>query len=142
MDQHIFVFGTLKSGFPNYHYNQARQIDARFATAQAYPFYLVGPRFMPWLIDDPGQGLVVQGEVYRADNNQLQLMDQLEQVGQPGGYQRKMITVKNLDSGELEKVFAYLKPAAQLNPALIKLGPLSVYLPEHARLYSSRRRRP
>lgn len=139
MNQHIFVFGTLKSGCPNFHYNQARRVDARFATAQAYPFYLVGPRYIPWLIEDPGQGLAVHGEVYQADNLHLQLMDELEEIGQPGGYQRKRITVKNLDSGKQLKVFAYLKQPAQLNPALIKLGPLSVYLPEHAQLYSSRR---
>ncbi len=140
MQQNIFVFGTLTNGFPKFHYNQARQIDASFATAQPYPFYLVGPRYMPWLIEDPGQGLIVQGEVYQADNKQLLLMDQLEQVGEPGGYQRRLITVKNLDSGKLLKVFAYLKQPAQLNPALIKLGPLSNYLPEHAELYRTRSR--
>ena len=40
---------------------------------------------------------------------------------------RQFINVKNLDSGRLSKVFAYMKQPQQLNPAQIKIGPLAEY---------------
>ncbi len=135
MQQLIFVFGTLKRDYPNFHYNQAQQVSAPFATARPYPLYLVGPCYVPWMIDQPGRGLIVRGEVYEADSKHLKLMDQLEEVDQPYGYQRKIITVKNLDNGKLSKVFAYMKRPQQLDPAQIRIGPLAEYQPEHARLY-------
>jgi gamma-glutamylaminecyclotransferase len=44
MASRVFVFGTLKQGFPNFHINRGRRVAGEFATGLAYPLYLVGER--------------------------------------------------------------------------------------------------
>jgi gamma-glutamylaminecyclotransferase len=133
----IFVFGTLKQGFPNFSLNTGALVDADCKTRQPYPFYLVGERYSPWLINDPGKGSSVSGEVYRVTEQQIIGMDQLERTDQANGYRREMITVKTADQKML-KTFCYLKQPDQLQKAEIRLGPLSVYRHQHAAMYQSR----
>jgi gamma-glutamylaminecyclotransferase len=52
----VFVFGTLKQDFPNFHANRGVRVPGNYITAQRFPFYLVGERYSPWLIDQPGLG--------------------------------------------------------------------------------------
>ncbi len=47
----VFVFGTLKAGFPNSGTNTGRREPGEFSTALAFPFYLVGERHSPWLLN-------------------------------------------------------------------------------------------
>jgi len=90
----IFVFGTLKEGFPNFPTNRGRRVPGRFRTEMAFPLYLVGDRHAPWMLDSPNSGLNVTGEVYEVDEDALRLMDVLERVHEPDGYIRKLILVK------------------------------------------------
>ena len=55
MSHRVFVFGTLKEGFPNFATNRGRRIAGGFVTVQRYPLYLVGERFSPWLLDAAGR---------------------------------------------------------------------------------------
>ncbi|MBY4678957.1 gamma-glutamylcyclotransferase family protein [Marinobacterium arenosum] len=134
----IFVFGTLQQGYPNFASNRGRRIGGSFHTRERLPLYLVGERHSPWLIDQPGVGFQVHGQLFRVDAPALQAMDLLERIDQPDGYRRKMIEVVDPSSGSVEAVFAYLKPAGQLDPVQIQLGPLSRYELGHAALYRSR----
>ena len=136
-DALLFVFGTLKKGFPNFHLNRARLIEARCKTQLAYPLYLVGSRYSPWLIDEPGKGDKVEGELYQVSPQQLAAMDQLERIERSDGYRRQIIQVCTRDNRQWE-AFCYLKPPAQLIDAEIRLGPLAHYSPAHAALYRSR----
>ncbi len=47
----VFVFGTLKQGFPNFATNRGCRVSetetGRYRTQQRYPLYLVGPRHSP-----------------------------------------------------------------------------------------------
>lgn len=57
MSQHVFVFGTLKKGFP-LHERGLR--DAMFlgsySTRACFPLVIAGPRFAPMMFNEPGVG--------------------------------------------------------------------------------------
>lgn len=143
----VFVFGTLKQGFPNFATNRGRRVSeteaGRYRTQLRYPLYLVGPRHSPWLLDAPGQGAQVQGELYAVSAEVLADMDRLERVQAPDGYVRQRIVVEPVaDDGSAcglaREAFVYLKRAEQLDPAEIRLGPLAEYHAGHAALYRPR----
>ena len=64
----IFVYGTLKEGFCNFHVNQGRRVDGDYVTVQAHALYIVGPRRLPWLVPQPGQGGPVVGQLFEVDD--------------------------------------------------------------------------
>jgi len=137
----VFVFGTLKSGFPNHHVNQGEQLPGHFVTRSPYPLYLVGARHSPWLIDDPGAGFRVRGELYRIDPEGLQRMDQLERISEADGYRRRNIELIDEHSGNSLNAAVYLKPREQflaLPATAIRCGPHAEYTPDLAALYRPR----
>lgn len=50
----VFVFGTLKEGFPNFAVNTGIRLSGNFETEDLYPLYLVGERHSPWLVLNAG----------------------------------------------------------------------------------------
>jgi gamma-glutamylaminecyclotransferase len=136
----VFVFGTLKEGFPNFRRNHGVRLPGEFVTEQRLPLYLVGERHSPWLINSPGQGHQVAGQVFQVDHAALDQMDDLERINEPDGYRRLSISVvaRDSSSGVSSLVFAYLKPPEQLSLSSVRLGPLAEYTLEHAALYQSR----
>ncbi len=138
MPHSVFVFGTLKQGFPNFRLNGGNRIPGCFYTVERHLLYLVGERHSPWMIDSSGHGEYVVGEVYSVDELQLEAMDQLERIDETDGYRRTKIWVKRMDSCHREAAFAYLKPIKQLSSHHIQLGPLTEYTLEHTVLYRQR----
>jgi gamma-glutamylaminecyclotransferase len=136
----VFVFGTLKEGFPNFATNRGTRVPGRFKTRQPLPLYLVGDRHVPWLLDAPGQGLQVGGQVFEVDADTLAAMDRLERITEPDGYRRVWIEVVDDTPGALppDLVHAYLKPPQHLQADLPRLGPLDEYTLAHAALYRPR----
>ena len=136
----VFVFGTLKEGFPNFAVNRGRRVGTVFRTLDRRPLLLVGERHVPWLIDSPGLGERVAGELYEVDAAALAAMDELEGVGQPDGYHRKALRVQAATAGDDTVVLAqvYMKHAEQVVEADVKLGPLAEYTPAHANRYRRR----
>ena len=92
---------------------------------------------MPWMIDAPGSGERVAGEVYEVDAAALAAMDELEGVGRPDGYHRKALQVQAAD-GTVTLAQVYMKHAHQVVPADVRTGPLAEYTLEHAALYRKR----
>ena len=137
--QLVFVFGTLKRDFPNHHHNLGKLLLGRCWTVEQFPLYLVGERNSPWLIDLPGEGEQVHGEVYCVDTAALASMDRLERVDQEDGYRRKTIRVFD-QAGQEREAEAYLKPPSQLDPTAVQDGPFGRYTLEHASRYVSRTR--
>jgi len=138
----VFVFGTLKEGFPNFHVNRGTRVSGNFVTVQPYPLYLIGERRSPWMLDQPGTGHNVCGQVFDVDDAALAQMDALERVGEPDGYRRVRIEVAVADrAGDATlEVFAYLKEPAEFTAvAGDATGPLAEYTHEHAALYRTRR---
>jgi len=136
----VFVFGTLKQGFPNFATNRGHRMTGEYQTCERLPLYLVGERFSPWLVDQPGEGLQVAGQVFEVDAETLALMDRLERTDAPDGYVRQTLEVqeRGVPGAPVLAVQAYLKPAAQMAQAVIRQGPLAEYTLEHAALYRSR----
>lgn len=136
MAYRVFVFGTLKEGFPNFAVNKGARVPGAFRTVDRFPLYLVGDRHVPWMLDLRGEGERVVGEVYEVDDAALAAMDQLERVSEPDGYRRVAIRVQG--DGAPFEVFAYLKFASRLVGSEVRLGPIEEYTHDHARLYRSR----
>ena len=140
MSHLIFVFGTLKQGFPNFSRNQALRVAGEFVTLRRFPLYLVGERCSPWLVNSPGQGQQVTGQLFRADPIALAHMDALERVAEADGYRRLAITVVRLGDALASRLeaLAYFKTPGQFKLADARHGPLAAYTAEHAALYRSR----
>ena len=136
----VFVFGTLKEGFPNFATNRGTRVPGVFITKERYPLYLVGERHSPWLIDSPGNGEQISGQVFEVDQATLDAMDKLERIAEPDGYRRVVLAVESgdvINSRRLD-ANAYLKQARHLVASEIRLGPFSEYTLEHAALYRPR----
>src|ERR1700752_159350 len=101
MEHLVFVFGTLKEGFPNFATNRGVRVAGSFRTCAAYPLYLVGERHVPWLINTPGTGVRVSGEIFRVDGAALAAMDKLERVSEADGYSRVVLEIEGGDSSGL-----------------------------------------
>ncbi|MDJ0778722.1 MAG: gamma-glutamylcyclotransferase family protein [Gammaproteobacteria bacterium] len=136
----VFVFGTLKSGFPNAASNQGRRLPGDFRTSENWRLYLVGERHSPWLVSSPGEGLPVRGQLFAVDAAALAVMDRLERVQLADGYRRIEIrVVAETDAREYD-AFAYARSPIQLAAASVRSGPFEEYTLEHAALYRPRPR--
>ncbi|MEJ8810381.1 gamma-glutamylcyclotransferase family protein [Variovorax ureilyticus] len=140
MSQSVFVFGTLKEGFPNAAINKGTRVPGDFMTVERYPLYLVGERYSPWLVDAPGEGERIVGQVFEVDEATLAAMDKLERITERDGYRRVMLEVEAPRDVRPETIWvhAYIKPREQFAVADARLGPLKEYTHEHAALYRSR----
>lgn len=140
MQHRVFVFGTLKEGFPNFLSIQGTRVPGTIITQERFPLYLVGQRHSPWLMDVPGEGHRIQGQVFEVDQAALDAMDQLERITEPDGYRRVVLEVasSDVDKPAILHVNVYIKQPECLDPAEIRLGPLAQYTHEHAALYRPR----
>jgi gamma-glutamylcyclotransferase (GGCT)/AIG2-like uncharacterized protein YtfP len=72
----VFVYGTLKRGFPLHGEGLA---DAKFLGAYRpvapYPMVIGGPRFAPMMLHQPGRGVRVSGELYQVSPDQIAKLD-------------------------------------------------------------------
>ncbi len=127
----LFVFGTLKEGFRNHPVNRGIRTPGVFETVQPYPLYIVGERRLPWLLDRPGQGLPVRGEVYTVSDAALQAMDALERVQDPGWYERRVVTLRPLaepaHAMTHRDCWVYFGSEAGFTVAQVHAGPLAEY---------------
>jgi gamma-glutamylaminecyclotransferase len=127
----LFVYGTLKEGFPNHFLNNGQRVAGIFRTRHAFPLYVVRLPHedrAPWLVHLPGEGRQVAGHVFEVDETALPAMDASEEVGLPTGYLRVEI---ELDAGPGEdtplRAHAYMKHADQLPACLDREGPFPEY---------------
>lgn len=107
----IFTYGTLKRGFWNHTLLQdlMRTGDASFIgiyrTTERLPL-VCGPFRVPFLINSPGSGHRVEGEVYAVTNRGLGRTDELEGLSR-GHYVRLPIDVEATDGGGVVAAEAY-----------------------------------
>lgn len=136
----VFVFGTLKEGFPNFGTNAGVRLQGKYETVNPYPLYLVGERNSPWMVNAPGSGVRVIGQLFRVDSNALARMDILERVTEADGYERILIQVRPWGGNPSDgiDVYAYLKDPRQLRGVEVKDGPFAEYSLAQSALYRSR----
>ncbi|XP_028327383.1 gamma-glutamylaminecyclotransferase B-like [Gouania willdenowi] len=93
----VFVYGTLKKGQPNYYRmfdsgNGQAEFLASAVTEQKYPLVIATKYNIPFLLNIPGQGHRVHGEIYKVDERMLSFLDDFEST--PSMYQRHPITLE------------------------------------------------
>ncbi|PKI45721.1 hypothetical protein CRG98_033854 [Punica granatum] len=97
----IFTYGTLKRGFANHKLMQDLLCSndavylGRYSTERSYPL-VCGPYGIPFLINLPGQGHRVSGELYAVSPRGLSRVDDLEGTT-VGYYERLPIRVHCLE---------------------------------------------
>ncbi|XP_030457101.1 putative gamma-glutamylcyclotransferase At3g02910 [Syzygium oleosum] len=142
----IFTYGTLKRGFPN-HPLMEDLIRSRDAvplgprvTRLPHPLVL-GPFGIPFLVNLPGRGHRVRGELFSVSPRGLSRVDELEGIGR-GHYERLPIEVEG-DGGpaEAEAYFAHASFGEGLWRRRGEVG-LSEYTRECAGEYVKRSERP
>lgn len=130
----LFVYGSLKEGFPNFHVNRGRRIPGTYRTARPLPLMLLDG-VLPCLFPRPGEGLPVFGQLFEVDAAALAATDALERVGDPGGYERRLIEVLRADAASPAPVeaFVYVGSEVLVAHAGAHVGPIAEYTLEHSR---------
>lgn len=118
---HVFLYGTLKRSQPNYHWlTNAEHGYAKYicdaVTCEKFPLIIASSFNIPFLLNVPGKGHQIKGEVFEIDEKMLSNLDILEDY--PVLYERevkllKLVATTNDDltkNGEIiEGVTYYLK---------------------------------
>lgn len=131
----VFVYGTLKQGFRNFHVNRGIRVGGDFVTVQAFPLYILGPFGLPWLVYEPGRGEAVCGQVFEVDDAGLAEMDWLERVNDADWYTRRPLEVRPVDGGAPLAAVAYFGSATRVASETVHHGPLAEYTDAHQALY-------
>lgn len=121
----VFVYGTLKRGFPNYHYMAGATFLAEATTVDAYPLVVGGTYFTPYLIPEKGIGNNVNGELWDVPEAMMPALDELEATHLPNGYRRTLIPVMPARGGEPVKAWTYFRERRHIT--LIHTGDLDDY---------------
>ena len=130
----IFVYGSLKEGFPNFHVNRGRRLPGEYMTAEPHPLFLHDGQ-LPCLLPTAGTGLQVRGQVFEVTPEVLDAMDALERVGEAGGYRRieiEVVATATADGRRLS-AFVYVQDPAFLDRPGAHVGPIDEYTLAHAR---------
>ncbi|WP_246675535.1 MULTISPECIES: gamma-glutamylcyclotransferase family protein [unclassified Mesorhizobium] len=113
MMRKLFVFGTLKKGFPLHGegLSEAAFLGA-YRTRERFPMLIAGPRFAPMMFNEPGVGFQVGGELYAVDDRALANLDRIESVGKPGNL-RVLIEAEPVDGGPPVSAYLHEIPASR-----------------------------
>ncbi|KAL6655130.1 hypothetical protein ACP70R_005956 [Stipagrostis hirtigluma subsp. patula] len=137
----VFVYGTLKRGFPNHPLLAASATPFAGAATTAAPASLViGPYSVPFLLPAPSSspGRVVSGELYAASPAALVKLDALEGT-HIGVYELRPLTVVVDGSGEVVQVEAYFAHPSYAEALWRRCGgegaEIGEYTMEHAARY-------
>lgn len=118
----VFVYGTLKRGFHNHGVmvRAGGEFVSSGTTVERYPLVIDG---LPYLLDVPGQGHPVKGEIYRVSSAEgWSMLDRLE--GHPRFYERRLTEIAGAD-GETYAAWVYF--LARADERLASLPPVCAY---------------
>ena len=90
MSTTVFVYGTLKRGGRNHHLLAGQEFLGEARTLPRYRLYDKGP--YPCLVEEPGHGRAVEGELWRVDEPTLARLDRLE--GAPNLFDRRAVSLE------------------------------------------------
>ena len=137
----VFVYGTLKRGFPNFDAGgmQDARFIGRYQSLEPFPLVIGGRWFTPYMIDEPETGHRVRGELFEVTDSLLSRLDAFESVHLPDGYHRRSIRIEAEDNGESRPAWAYLRDRAKIDG--IHTEPLTEYPLDPRYILPSDRRR-
>ncbi len=106
----VFVYGTLKRGFPN-DISEANGFHwlGPFRTIEAFPLVVGGRWFSPYLIAEPDEGHRVLGEVFEVDDQGLRELDRMEGTEVANGYRRIRLAIESEDKSTAFDAWTYVK---------------------------------
>jgi gamma-glutamylaminecyclotransferase len=140
MRHYLFVYGTLKKGFPNHdqYVGSARELG-KYQTIEKYPLVLCGTRYVPCMIHSPGDGHHVEGELYEVDDECLNRIDALERIQDSDGYRRAVIRVSSSGclNQDIKQALAYLMLPEQVTDR--RSNDLKTYRLDEAKKYIPRK---
>ncbi|HWK63961.1 MAG TPA: gamma-glutamylcyclotransferase family protein [Rhizobiaceae bacterium] len=117
MAERILAVGTLKKGFP---LHRQGLLGARYLgdyrTSASYPMLIAGPWYAPMVLNEPGVGQQIRGELYEVEDSALLKLDRLESVGKPGNF-REPVEVEPVAGGPRISAFIYMKSRELARPA-------------------------
>lgn len=106
----IFIYGTLKRGYPNHNqYLKNQKYIGRYRTVDCYPLVIANKWFAPVLIDEIGKGKHIIGELYQVDEEKLKELDRLEHTDHVLGYKRIEISIQNIECDIFSQAYTYAK---------------------------------
>jgi len=132
---HVFVYGTLRRGFPNHGILEDKIVRwaGVGATVQSFPLIVPHDRFctnpgcrfvhrMGVLCDRPGEGVPVEGDLFEVEDSALAAMDRLENYD-PGApeastYLRRTIEVRDPEGRTQEAECYFLADTAAFRALL------------------------
>lgn len=110
----VFVYGSLKRHQPNYEAWLANPekgeavFHAQGQTVQPFPLIVASRYNIPYLLDAPGLGKRVQGEVFNVDDVMLKNLDVMEDV--PAFYSRHLVPIELTDQRSVIDCWLYALP--------------------------------
>ena len=131
----VFVFGTLKQGYCNFHINRGQRVGVDHVTVERYPLYILGDENLPWLLPAAGQGHPVVGQLFEVDDSTLAEMDQLERVDEALWYRRQSISVRPCEGGEICSAWVYFGNHERMLLETVHTGPVPEYTQALAAAY-------
>ncbi|XP_037088268.1 gamma-glutamylaminecyclotransferase-like [Pollicipes pollicipes] len=126
----VFVYGTLKAGEPNHRLLMDEQtglarLVAPAVTERRLPLVIASRYNIPYLVDAPGQGHRVRGELYAVDVAKLAWLDRFE--GVPRHYERCAESVVRLDAAGGATVAAQAYLLRKPKPFMLRLPMMEEY---------------
>lgn len=104
----VFVYGNMTRGSSNAGVLAGATFIGEFRTVCAYPLVVGGAYFSPYLLDVPGKGSTIKGEVYACSDALLASLDRFENVG--AQFARRVIKVASCTDRSFDaNVFGYFK---------------------------------
>jgi gamma-glutamylaminecyclotransferase len=94
----LFALGTLKRGFALSHALEGSRYLGPHRSVDRSPLVIAGPWYAPMLLNVPGVGRHILGELYALDEAMLDSIDKLGSVGKPG-HLRIVLSVAPLPDG-------------------------------------------
>jgi len=123
----VFVYGTLKRGFQNHDpYMAGLAFRGRHRTVERFPLVTFGVFLTPCLMNAPGEGHRIWGEVFEVPDDRLPAMDGLEETHLPDGYRRRVTAVEPEAGGAVFDAFIYLRDPIHVTD--IRSDPVAEYL--------------
>lgn len=106
----VFVYGTLKRGFPNYNgWMEQNHFAGLYKTRDPFPLIVGGQWFSPIMIGEPGCGHQVTGELFEVDDAGLAKLDVIESIHVKTGYDRIAIMVDDIETDTSLEAWTYVK---------------------------------
>lgn len=110
----VFLYGTLKTAEQNHYLllqkgNGVAKYIQKAVTREKLPLVVATQYNIPFLLNKPGVGHFVTGEIFEVDDRMLQVLDRLEDVGNM--YDREVMTFNTVgmnDSMSSIEAFVYI----------------------------------